>query len=159
MTKRAKQRRFKMSHRLLNAHPVQRAAGTPSARTGPAHAGRGASTTTMRRCPATSQSGESQITLQTSSCQPAQLHATMFKVAFRWGFVIKVFKAVVFSGVVVRYELIFSCSFQPLSSLRAFIHSPLLRLNVSRNYLCEPPWVTTATLAASLALRLEGGEA
>ncbi|XP_062329276.1 uncharacterized protein LOC134029238 [Osmerus eperlanus] len=33
-------------------------------------------------------------------------------------------------------------------------------LNVSRNYLCEPRWVTTATLAASLALkeRLGGGE-
>ncbi|KAK6296313.1 hypothetical protein J4Q44_G00340260 [Coregonus suidteri] len=29
-------------------------------------------------------------------------------------------------------------------------------LNVSRNYLCEPPWVTTATLAASLALRERG---
>ncbi|XP_029509538.2 protein piccolo-like [Oncorhynchus nerka] len=26
-------------------------------------------------------------------------------------------------------------------------------LNVRRNYLCEPPWVTTATLATSLALR------
>ncbi|CDQ91861.1 unnamed protein product [Oncorhynchus mykiss] len=29
-------------------------------------------------------------------------------------------------------------------------------LNVRRNYLCEPPWVTTATLATSLALRERG---
>ncbi|KAJ8372774.1 hypothetical protein AAFF_G00277170 [Aldrovandia affinis] len=28
-------------------------------------------------------------------------------------------------------------------------------LNAKPNYLCEPPWVTTATLAASVALKLK----